>query len=100
MTCSHCNGTQKALYFSELSMTHEERTCHVCRGKERDPDIFNMVTGPYHYLRDVHACFRVQYHGRLVACVYATDGEDQAEADAMMFAKALCAVSRPPRAKE
>ena len=89
MTCENCNDTRKALYFSELSMKHEERTCHHCRPKENDSDIFNMVSGPYHYPHDVHACFRVQRHGRLVACVYATEGEEQAEAEAMLFAGAL-----------
>jgi hypothetical protein len=30
-TCSNCGGTQRAIYFSEQSMAHEERECHVCR---------------------------------------------------------------------
>jgi hypothetical protein len=56
------------------------------------PDIDGMVSGPYKYEKDLHACFRVVHpdERRLVACVYATAGEDQAEADAELFARALC----------
>lgn len=30
-TCPNCNGTKRAIYFSEQSYTHEYRECHVCR---------------------------------------------------------------------
>jgi hypothetical protein len=29
--CQNCNGTKRALYFSEQGFTHETRDCHVCR---------------------------------------------------------------------
>lgn len=29
--CKNCNGTRLALYFSEQSMAHEIRECHICR---------------------------------------------------------------------
>lgn len=31
MTCKNCNGTKRAIYFSEIGMMHEIRDCHVCR---------------------------------------------------------------------
>jgi hypothetical protein len=61
-------------------------------------DVSDMVSGPYKYEKDLHACFRVvlpEQGGRLVACVYATEGEDQAEAEAMLFARALRKANQP-----
>lgn len=29
--CQNCNGTKRALYFSEQGMKHEKRECHMCR---------------------------------------------------------------------
>lgn len=61
-------------------------------------DVSDMVSGPYKYEKDLHACFRVvlpEQGGRLVACVYATENEDQAEADAELFARALRRELRP-----
>lgn len=55
-------------------------------------DVSDMVSGPYKYEKDLHSCFRVvlpEQGGRLVACVYATESEEQAEADAELFATAL-----------
>lgn len=54
-------------------------------------DIEGFVSGPYKYEKDLHACFRVIHpdERRLVACVYATAGEEQAEADAELFDRAL-----------
>lgn len=31
MSCKHCNGTKRALYFSEIAQVHEIRECHMCR---------------------------------------------------------------------
>ena len=55
-------------------------------------DVSDMVSGPYKYEKDLHACFRVvlpEQNGRLVACVFATESEEQAEADAIIIARAL-----------
>ncbi len=55
-------------------------------------DVSDMVSGPYKYEKDLHSCFRVvlpEQGGRLVACVYATESEDRAEADAELFARIL-----------
>lgn len=32
MPCHNCNGTRRALYFSEMMQTHEIRECHLCSG--------------------------------------------------------------------
>lgn len=58
----------------------------------RDAVVEGMVSGPYKYEKDLHACYRVSIpgrDGRLVACVYATAGEEQAELDAELFARSL-----------
>ncbi len=34
MTCYNCNGTKRALYFSEMMQIHEIRDCHLCRNSE------------------------------------------------------------------
>ena len=34
MHCHNCNGTRRALYFSEMMQTHEIRECHICRGSK------------------------------------------------------------------
>jgi hypothetical protein len=39
MTCKNCNGTRRALYFSEQSMTHEIRECHLCRDRKPLTDL-------------------------------------------------------------
>jgi len=61
-------------------------------------DVSDMVSGPYKYDHDLHACFRVvlpEQGARLVACVYVTESEEQAEAEAELFARALRKANKP-----
>lgn len=35
------------------------------------------ITGPYHYPHDVHPCFRLSAPGRIFACVYIIDEDEE-----------------------